>query len=214
MPVDEHGIRVGRAATRTRCSSRPRTSSRPARCWRPSGGGRCWRGAGSCSRTTTTPSTATTARRSARCSGSRPTASSISARRRRRSRPALRLGWLVAPPELADAIARERWAVDSGGPAINARAYARLIATGELDRHLRRTRREYRERRDRLVAALEARLPECRVEGVAAGLHLLLRLPPGTDEAAVVARLAERRIRIRGLAGYRAHAAARASPRS
>ena len=39
--------------------------------------------------------------------------------------------------------------------------------------------------------------------GVAAGLHLLLRLPPGTDEAAVVERLRERRIRIRGLAGYR-----------
>jgi GntR family transcriptional regulator/MocR family aminotransferase len=40
------------------------------------------------------------------------------------------------------------------------------------------------------------------VGGVAAGLHLLLRLPPGTDETAVVERLAEQRIRIRGLAGY------------
>ena len=117
--------------------------------------------------------------------------------------PALRLGGSSPRRTLAAEIARERWAVDSGGPAINARAYARLLATGEVDRHLRRTRREYRERRDRLVAALEARLPDCRVTGVAAGLHLLLRLPPGTDEAAVVARLAERRIRIRGLAGYR-----------
>jgi GntR family transcriptional regulator/MocR family aminotransferase len=120
--------------------------------------------------------------------------------------PALRLGWLVAPPRLADEIARERWAVDSGCPAINARAYARLLAAGEVDRHLRRTRRDYRERRDRLVAALGSRLPECRVTGVAAGLHLLLRLPPGTGEAAVVRRLAERRIRIRGLAGYRLEA--------
>ena len=68
--------------------------------------------------------------------------------------PALRLGWLVAPPELAEEIARERWSVDSGGDAVTARAYARLLATGEVDRHLRRTRREYRERRDRLVAAL------------------------------------------------------------
>ena len=116
--------------------------------------------------------------------------------------PALRLGWLVAPPDIARAVAQERWAVDSGGPSIAARAYARLLATGEVDRHLRRTRREYRERRDRLVAAL-ARLDGCEVAGVAAGLHLLLRLPPGTDEAAVVTRLAERRIRIRGLAGYR-----------
>jgi GntR family transcriptional regulator/MocR family aminotransferase len=117
--------------------------------------------------------------------------------------PALRLGWLVAPPELASAVARERWAVDSGGNALTARAYARLLATGEVDRHLRRTRREYRERRDRLVAALEARLPGCQVTGVAAGLHLLLRLPPGTDETALVEALARRRIKVRGLASYR-----------
>jgi GntR family transcriptional regulator/MocR family aminotransferase len=117
--------------------------------------------------------------------------------------PALRLGWLVAPRELAQAIARERWAIDSGGAAIPARAYARLLATGEVDRHLRRTRRDYRERRDALVAALEARLPQCEIGGVAAGLHLLLRLPPGTDEDAVVTELAARRIRSRGLAGYR-----------
>ena len=117
--------------------------------------------------------------------------------------PALRLGWLLAPPALADAIAQERWAVDSGGAAIAARAYARLLATGEVDRHLRRTRREYRERRDRLVAELAERLPTCRVDGVAAGLHLLLRLPAGTDERAVVAALNERRVWIRGLDSYR-----------
>jgi GntR family transcriptional regulator/MocR family aminotransferase len=117
--------------------------------------------------------------------------------------PALRLGWLLAPPALAAAIADERWPVDSGGPAIESRAFARLIATGELDRHLRRTRREYHERRDRLVAQLATHLPECRVEGVAAGLHLVLRLPPGTDEDMVVQALAERRIRARSLASYR-----------
>jgi GntR family transcriptional regulator/MocR family aminotransferase len=117
--------------------------------------------------------------------------------------PALRLGWLLAPPELAEAVARERWPVDSGGSAIAERAYARLLATGEVDRHLRRTRREYRARRDHLVALLEERLPDCRVEGIAAGLHLLLRLPPGADEDATVAALAERRIRIRGVSGYR-----------
>src|SRR4051812_566298 len=117
--------------------------------------------------------------------------------------PALRLGWMLAPPELAEAVTRERWAVDSGGPAIAERAYAGLLAGGELNRHLRRTRREYRARRDRLVALLAERLPECRVEGIAAGLHLLLRLPPGAREDGAVAALAKRRIRIRGLSGYR-----------
>lgn len=116
--------------------------------------------------------------------------------------PALRLGWVLAPPELTTAIAAARWAIDSGGPAITARAYARLLADGEVDRHLRRTRREYRARRDELVAALDT-LKGCTVDGVAAGLHLLLRLPPGTDEDAVVARLAANRIRVNGLNAYR-----------
>jgi GntR family transcriptional regulator/MocR family aminotransferase len=116
--------------------------------------------------------------------------------------PGLRLGWVVASPEFCAGVAAHRWRIDSGSPVIEARAYAHLIASGGLDRHLRRTRREYRERRDALVAALDG-LEGCHVEGVAAGLHLLLRLPPGTDEDAVVAALAERRIRIRGLASYR-----------
>jgi GntR family transcriptional regulator/MocR family aminotransferase len=120
--------------------------------------------------------------------------------------PALRLGWMVAPAELVGPVSAERWAVDSGGPAIAARAFARLLATGDVDRHLRRTRREYHARRDRLVARLTRRLPECRVEGASGGLHLLLRLPEGADEDAVVAALARRRIRIRGLAGYRLRA--------
>ena len=38
--------------------------------------------------------------------------------------PALRLGWALAPPDLARDIAEERWAVDSGGPAITARVSA------------------------------------------------------------------------------------------
>jgi GntR family transcriptional regulator/MocR family aminotransferase len=117
--------------------------------------------------------------------------------------PALRIGWLLAPPALAAAIAEARWPVDAGAPAITSRAYADLLASGEVDRHLRRTRRDYRARRDALVAALEQRLPDCRVAGIAAGLHLLLRLPPGTDEDAVVSALARRRIRVRGLASYR-----------
>jgi GntR family transcriptional regulator/MocR family aminotransferase len=117
--------------------------------------------------------------------------------------PALRMGWMVPPAELVAPIAAERWALDSGGSAFAARAFARMLSTGEVDRHLRRTRREYHARRDHLVATLRRRLPGCRVEGHSGGLHLLLRLPEGTGEDAVVTALAERRIRIRGLAGYR-----------
>ena len=117
--------------------------------------------------------------------------------------PALRLGWMLAPAGFATAAGAERWPVDSGPPILTGRTYAHLLAAGELERHLRRTRRDYRRRRDLLVALLAQRLPDARVAGIAAGLHLLLRLPPGTDEAAVVAAAARARVRVRGLADYR-----------
>ena len=52
-----------------------------------------------------------------------------------------------------------------------------------LDRHLRRMRVRYRERRDVLVRALERELPETRMGGIAAGLHVVVVLPAGTRSA-------------------------------
>jgi GntR family transcriptional regulator/MocR family aminotransferase len=95
--------------------------------------------------------------------------------------PALRLGWILAPAGLAAAIAAEKLAADAGAPALDQLALARLIASGEHDRHLRRVRRAYAERRDRLVAALARAVPEGRVEGAAAGVHLVLALPVWVD---------------------------------
>jgi GntR family transcriptional regulator/MocR family aminotransferase len=95
--------------------------------------------------------------------------------------PALRLGWILAPAALAPALAVEKLAADSGSPTLDQLALAHLIASGEHDRHLRRARRTYAQRRDRLVAALARELPDGRVEGAAAGVHLVLALPVALD---------------------------------
>ncbi len=50
---------------------------------------------------------------------------------------------------------------------------------------MRASRLRHRRRRDQLVAALAARAPEVRPTGIAAGLHAVLRLPPGTEETVV-----------------------------
>jgi GntR family transcriptional regulator/MocR family aminotransferase len=117
--------------------------------------------------------------------------------------PGLRLGWLASPERLVADVAAERWSIDSGGAALDQRAYAQLIEGGALDRHLRRCRAVYRRRRDTLASALEHRLPGCRIEGIAAGVHVTLRLARDTDEAAVIAAAARRGVRINGLASYR-----------
>ena len=90
--------------------------------------------------------------------------------------PALRLGWAVVPPRLRDAVAHARQHSDLGTATFDQLALARFLERGEYDRHLRRSRAEYRRRRDALVAALASELPNARVEGVAAGLHLVLEL--------------------------------------
>ena len=115
----------------------------------------------------------------------------------------LRLGWLVLPERLAMPVAFERLAADGGGPVLEQLALADLIARGDLDRHLRRTRREYRRRRAALLAALAEHLPEAEVTGVAAGLHALILLPDGVDEEALLARAAASGIAVQGQTGLR-----------
>jgi GntR family transcriptional regulator/MocR family aminotransferase len=99
--------------------------------------------------------------------------------------PALRLGWVAAPPDLVLALNREKALDDMGCSATEQLALARFIAKGDLARHLRRVRPVYRRRRDESVAALAALLPEARRQGAAAGLHLHLTLPDDVDVRAL-----------------------------
>jgi GntR family transcriptional regulator/MocR family aminotransferase len=99
--------------------------------------------------------------------------------------PGLRLGWMCLPPPLlAGAVAAKRFA-DLGSPSITQLVYAEFIASGALDRHLRRMRGLYRHRRDALVRILEKR-QRWVIEGVAAGLHLVATLPSAAEESRVV----------------------------
>jgi GntR family transcriptional regulator/MocR family aminotransferase len=116
--------------------------------------------------------------------------------------PALRLGWLVLPPSLTAAAAREKTLTDLGTGAIEQRALADLVVRGEVDRHLRRMRVRYRARRDALLRALAAELPDARVRGIAAGLHVTVELPPGHDEADVRESARAARIELTSLRDY------------
>ena len=108
--------------------------------------------------------------------------------------PALRLGWLVVPNRLLEAVTSEKDLADCGTARIEQHAFANFLVRGQLDRHLRRMRARYRCRRDLLVDALADALPEARVRGVAAGLHATAELPEGHDERAIVDEAHRRRI--------------------
>jgi GntR family transcriptional regulator/MocR family aminotransferase len=117
--------------------------------------------------------------------------------------PALRLGWVVVPPDAADDAERAKRLLDDFSPVLDQLTLAEFLRRGEYDRHVRRARVVYRRRRDRLLARLAEALPELPVDGVAAGVHFVLRLPPGVDDAAVSADARAAGIRVIPLSAYR-----------
>jgi GntR family transcriptional regulator / MocR family aminotransferase len=117
--------------------------------------------------------------------------------------PGLRLGWLVLPPALLDAVVHGRRATDHATSSLTQATFATFLTSGDLDRHLRRTRRIYRRRRDALIAALARWIPDARPSGIAAGLHLLVTLPPGLDEDLVTERALAAGVRVYPVGSYR-----------
>jgi len=115
--------------------------------------------------------------------------------------PALRLGWIIAPDQLVDEAVRMKRLSDDFSPALDQLALAELLRSGEYDRHLRRARAVYRQRREALLDALRKHLP-IPVEGIAAGLHLVLRLPPELDDLAIAAEAARVRIHVPALSSF------------
>lgn len=72
--------------------------------------------------------------------------------------PGIRLGYVVAPVSVIEALARFRLTVDHQGDHVLERAIAELFEDGEVQRHVRRVRRIYEERRNALVHALRSQL--------------------------------------------------------
>lgn len=116
--------------------------------------------------------------------------------------PALRLGWMVLPRGLVAEVVAAKGPSDWMSGTLDQLTLAEFIASGAYDRHVRSMRLRYRRRRDQLVAALAERAPGIEVSGIAAGLHAVLELPPGTERS-VVQAAAFQGLRLDGLATYR-----------
>jgi GntR family transcriptional regulator/MocR family aminotransferase len=100
--------------------------------------------------------------------------------------PGLRLGWMVLPPSLAEEAVRTKGFSDTVG-VLEQLTLAEFLVSGAYDRHVRSCRLRYRRRRDALAAAVAGQAPDVRVTGIAAGLHAVLRLPPGTEQSVIQA---------------------------
>jgi GntR family transcriptional regulator/MocR family aminotransferase len=105
--------------------------------------------------------------------------------------PALRLGYLVVPPELATAFGRASRLLTMGQPALEQDVVAAFMQQGHFARHIRRMRMLYADRRRGLASALEAAFGSCvKVEMAAGGMHLLARFSATLDDAGLARRAA------------------------
>jgi GntR family transcriptional regulator/MocR family aminotransferase len=117
--------------------------------------------------------------------------------------PTLRIGWILAPETLFPPLVHAKQVADRASPGLDQLALATLIESGRYDRHLRRMRTEYATRRETLLTSLAEHAPEVRVTGLAAGFHAVLHLPPGTDEARVIAEAGDRGVGLYGMSEMR-----------
>lgn len=127
--------------------------------------------------------------------------------------PALRVGYVVIPPDLVARFRRIREAMDNSPAPLYQAVLHDFIADGHFARHIRRMRELYAERRRTLVRALERELGgDAHIAGDRAGMHIVVLLAAGAHDRAIAERAAQRGISVIPLSSCYAAAHPRARP--
>lgn len=117
--------------------------------------------------------------------------------------PGLRLGFLVVPDDLIDVLRTVRNGIDHRVPMSVQATAAEFIGNGHLGAHIRRTRLLYAERREALLAAIDAQGGGLLTVATAAtGLHLLADLPASYRDQKIAAAARAQQIGVTPLSGY------------
>lgn len=117
--------------------------------------------------------------------------------------PALRIAYMICPAALVDQFAAVRFGLDQHSNVPNQMVMADFIEGGHLDRHLRRLRDVYAERRSALIDALKRELPDSMSpRHHSAGTQVVADLR-NLHEASVIARCDASGIRLEGMRKFR-----------
>jgi GntR family transcriptional regulator/MocR family aminotransferase len=117
--------------------------------------------------------------------------------------PGLRLGYIVAPPALAEAFAQGKAIIDRHTAIVPQIVLTDFITEGHFNRHIKRTREVYAERRFALLDAIHTQLDEYLEAGPAdAGLHLSASFRRKRDDQAVVRTALRQGVEMRALSQF------------
>lgn len=118
--------------------------------------------------------------------------------------PSMRISYMVLPLPLAEKYRKELLFYSSTVPSFEQHILALFMERGHLERHISRTRKRYRARRDALLmAAAQSGLTDfASVRGEDDGLHLLLTVHSPYTETELVRRAAAEGIHVYPLSDY------------
>jgi GntR family transcriptional regulator/MocR family aminotransferase len=117
--------------------------------------------------------------------------------------PALRLGYLVVPPDLVDAFVAARAVLDRQSPTLTQAVVADFLHEGHFHRHIRRMRTLYRERQETLLRAAGRELGGLlEVYPCETGLHLMGWLGDARDDQQASRAAARAGVEVAPLSSY------------
>lgn len=117
--------------------------------------------------------------------------------------PSLRIGYLVVPTAWISVVSRAKWLCDRQSPILEQYALTDCITEGHFERHIRRTRHLYDQRRQVLVNALKHYLgSRVTILGENAGIHLMAKIETALPDEIVIQNAAIMGIGLISAQGY------------
>lgn len=116
--------------------------------------------------------------------------------------PAIRVSYMVLPEQLLKIYEEKLNFYLCPVPSIEQKTLHRFMSEGHFERHLNKMRNIYKKKREILTAAIRLLLPEAKIAGANAGLHLLLKMEKGMSEKELIAAAKAEGVRVYGFSQY------------
>lgn len=118
--------------------------------------------------------------------------------------PSMRISYMILPPKLLERFINELGFYACTVPVFEQLTLSKFMGRGHFERHIRRMKKLYRQRRDTLTDAIySCRLKDCiHLKGLDSGLHVLMEIDNGMTEKQLVDSAAEEDVKVYGLSEY------------
>lgn len=110
--------------------------------------------------------------------------------------PSIRMGYMILPPKLLEIYLDQFQNYNSTVPLLNQYVIARLIETGQYDRHIRRLNHTFRKRLELFSDELSNSMPSVKLSSNGSGQYFLLTFPGAVNQDVLIKQALEYGVRV------------------